>query len=477
MAPGAAAAAARGVGARLGPRVEELARQTATAVRLGDLYRWGQGDVGVRMQFARFLHREIAIRNAQLCKELGVLPFGLAETEGVSEIIRGFSGYVDRIAESSVPETAEDDPQFIEMLSDILEDRVRVVTNLCRGVHEIRDAMGEQQYEGIRSEVDHILDRFFIKRIGLRFLLTHYIEAARNEPGTSGIIHSNVGVGSILRQEAREAVRICKDTYGASPDIIIVGDGQQRSSVEDGMAFGSSVHGNPDLSFDRAFTYVPIHLQFSCGMLLRSACFATAERYVRERKAREAHVGGGGGGSAASTAAPRGASKEDDMPPVQAIFSYGEEEVAIKVSDEGGGIPSSQQHLAWSYFVSAPRGSGAFAEDGPEGWRRSSLFGLSAEGVGLPLARLHARYYGGDLLLKSIEGFGTDVHMFLNRLGHNCERLPHGVRLSPAMRDSSLAEGGSLAELGTLTPFEASFLRQRLAQFRRQRAASSTSPF
>ena len=42
-------------------------------------------------------------------------------------------------------------------------------------------------------------------------------------------------------------------------------------------------------------------------------------------------------------------------------------------------------------------------------------------GLGLPLARLHARYYGGDVVLKSMEGFGTDAYVYLNRLGHGCE--------------------------------------------------------
>lgn len=65
-------------------------------------------------------------------------------------------------------------------------------------------------------------------------------------------------------------------------------------------------------------------------------------------------------------------------------------------------------------------------------------------GVGLPLARLHARYYGGDVVLKSMEGFGTDAYVYLNRLGHGCENLPQGVRLSPAQLDSSITKASGL---------------------------------
>ena len=33
---------------------------------------------------------------------------------------------------------------------------------------------------------------------------------------------------------------------------------------------------------------------------------------------------------------------------------------------------------------------------------------LAGFGLGLPLSRVYARYFGGDVLLKSMEGFGMD---------------------------------------------------------------------
>ncbi|CAN0314005.1 unnamed protein product, partial [Ectocarpus fasciculatus] len=33
---------------------------------------------------------------------------------------------------------------------------------------------------------------------------------------------------------------------------------------------------------------------------------------------------------------------------------------------------------------------------------------LAGFGMGLPLSRVYARYFGGDVLLKSMEGFGMD---------------------------------------------------------------------
>ncbi|CAN0423398.1 unnamed protein product [Discosporangium mesarthrocarpum] len=36
--------------------------------------------------------------------------------------------------------------------------------------------------------------------------------------------------------------------------------------------------------------------------------------------------------------------------------------------------------------------------------------------MGLPLSRLYARYFGGSLKLRPMEGYGTDAYLHLHRL-------------------------------------------------------------
>jgi STE24 endopeptidase len=48
---------------------------------------------------------------------------------------------------------------------------------------------------------------------------------------------------------------------------------------------------------------------------------------------------------------------------------------------------------------------------------------LLAAILGLPLSRLYARYFGGDLNLMSMEGHGTDAFLHLPRLGNRDEPL------------------------------------------------------
>lgn len=42
---------------------------------------------------------------------------------------------------------------------------------------------------------------------------------------------------------------------------------------------------------------------------------------------------------------------------------------------------------------------------------------LAGFGHGLPISRLYARYFGGDMQLVSMNGLGTDAYLYLKRLG------------------------------------------------------------
>jgi len=42
---------------------------------------------------------------------------------------------------------------------------------------------------------------------------------------------------------------------------------------------------------------------------------------------------------------------------------------------------------------------------------------LAGLGYGLPISRNYARYFGGDLVIMSMEGYGTDSFIYLPRLG------------------------------------------------------------
>ena len=96
-----------------------------------------------------------------------------------------------------------------------------------------------------------------------------------------------------------------------------------------------------------------------------------------------------------------------------------------QVSDEGGGVSRSNMSRIWSYlFTTADPG----VQEATVGDGDSSDFDtgspLAGLGYGLPISRAYARYFGGDLNLMSMEGYGTDAFVHCSRLGTHDEPLP-----------------------------------------------------
>ena len=105
--------------------------------------------------------------------------------------------------------------------------------------------------------------------------------------------------------------------------------------------------------------------------------------------------------------------------------------MTIRISDQGGGIPRSEVDLIWTYMHSTFKhpsldtlsGSsmGSMGVAGKMLANPTNTSAIAGFGVGLPLSRLYSRYFGGNLEIKSLEGYGTDAFLHLNRLGEKCE--------------------------------------------------------
>lgn len=119
---------------------------------------------------------------------------------------------------------------------------------------------------------------------------------------------------------------------------------------------------------------------------------------------------------------------DGDFPPIKVVIADGaeNEDVVIKVSDEGGGITRSNMQRIWSYlFTTAdPAIQEGMVGGGPAAPDHGIDSPLAGLGYGLPISRSYCRYFGGDLSIMSMEGYGTDAFVYLTRLGNNREPLP-----------------------------------------------------
>ena len=239
---------------------------------------------------------------------------------------------------------------------------------ICIYNHHPRNRANEQN-------MHEFLDKFYMSRIGIRVLIGQYL-SLRQPPMHNyiGMVCSETSPASVVQQAIDDASYMCERKYGDSPKVV--------------------VHGASDLTF----SYVPTHIHYIMLELLKNSMRATVEWH----------------------------GIDEDYPPIKVIISDGEEneDVVIKVSDEGGGIKRSHMKRIWSYlFTTADPAiqEGMVAFENVDHSIDSPLAGL---GYGLPISRAYARFWGGDLSVMSMEGYGTDVFLHLSRLGDSREPLP-----------------------------------------------------
>lgn len=213
-------------------------------------------------------------------------------------------------------------------------------------------------------------------------------------PGFCGIIQTACKPDEVAHNAAADASSLCSRYTGTAPAVKVVCKTNNTT-----------------------VTYVSSHIHYMLTELLKNSLRAVVDQH---------------------------GANCDALPTVTVVIVRGEEDITIRVSDEGGGIPRSQLSNMFSFLHStappapgAPTGAHAGAQPGQMRATSNNTPVLAGWGVGLPLSRTYARYFGGDLDIKSMDGFGTDAYLHLNILGDGCENLPSKVLNSPAMRDST----------------------------------------
>jgi len=269
------------------------------------------------------------------------------------------------------PEIHEYNKRFTRTLEAIKRRHDPTVTTVAQGVLEWKQSQNTQK---IGIDVQAWLDRFYMSRIGIRFLIGQHVALNTLAPHADyvGIICTRANVHDIVHEAIENARYVCEEHYGMfkGPPVQLI------------------------CPKDLHFAYVPGHLSHICFELLKNSLRAVVERY--------------------------GHDKEDEIPPIKVIVVEGKEDITVKISDEGGGIARSAIPLIWTYMYTTMEGQHI-----DQDFQASDFHApMAGFGYGLPLSRLYARYFGGDLRLIAMDGFGTDVYIHLNRLSSSREPLP-----------------------------------------------------
>ncbi|XP_037077501.1 pyruvate dehydrogenase (acetyl-transferring) kinase, mitochondrial-like [Pollicipes pollicipes] len=327
-----------------------------------------------------FLRREVPVRLANIMREIQLLPDSLLQQPSCRQVA---DWYMQSFNDILVYEAA--DPQGSAVLDDFCETLIKirnrhssVVQTMAEGVIELK---GSTRVDAsTENNIQYFLDRFYMSRISIRMLINQHSllfgHQGEGNPRNVGCIDPYCNVVHVIEDAAANARFLCDRYYQASPELRIAQFNEvfRRNNKDPGAK-------EPPIQL----VYVPSHLYHILFELLKNAMRAVVEHHQ----------------------------EASELPPIELLVVNGDEDLVIKISDRGGGVTRSTSEQLFHYMYStAPKPSPA--DDAPP---------LAGYGYGLPLSRLYARYFQGDLIVNSLEGYGTDAIIYLKALAKDASEV------------------------------------------------------
>ncbi|XP_050717379.1 pyruvate dehydrogenase (acetyl-transferring) kinase, mitochondrial-like isoform X1 [Eriocheir sinensis] len=344
------------------------------------------GENATNSESFMFLKKELPVRLANIMKEFHLLPENLLHMPSVGVVRDLYRQSFTDLLEfegSGVSPNTNILEKFTDALVKIRNRHTDVVMTMAQGVMELKDAHSINA--NTESNIQYFLDRFYMNRISIRMLINQHTMLFGeniNSQNHIGSIDPHCNVVRVIEDAYANARFLCDQYYLASPELIL-----RAHNERDKTTRVIKPAGGPDETHPVTVVYVPSHLYHMLFELFKNAMRAVVEHH----------------GPAA-----------DNFPPVEVLLVMGQEDLTIKLSDQGGGIPRSLMDLLFNYMYSTAPQPAVSGLDTPP---------LAGYGYGLPLSRLYARYFHGDLQVTSYDGYGTDATIYLKALSSEANEL------------------------------------------------------
>lgn len=367
-------------------KMEFYSKFTPSSVSLSHFLDHGSDGKGVENSFL-FLRREIPVRLANIMMELELLPQELLAQPACIDILGQYSQSFSSILQfENSSNDSKAHKEFNKLLTDIRHRHQDTVPRMAEALHNLRDSgnLHVNCKDRLNQAIQYFLDRLYMSRISIHLLISQHKalycpeESKTTTMGSTGTIDPQCDAVKVAEMAFESATFICEQMYMDAPKLNI-----KWSDVTDEEK--TSVN----------FVYIPSHLYHIFFEVFKNSMRATMEFHENS----------------------------DSIPEVDVHVIKSAKDISIKVSDQGGGISRSVSDNIFLYlYTSASR---VKLDGGDMGGTTSTSTPMHGLGYGLPLSRLYARYFGGDIKVASCDGYGTDTYIYLKTLESDArENLP-----------------------------------------------------
>ncbi|KAI9343041.1 branched-chain alpha-ketoacid dehydrogenase [Zopfochytrium polystomum] len=369
---------------------------------------------------ANYVREELAVRLAHRIQDFHQLPFIVGTNPHFKRLIELYGVAFDTFR--NVPEitSLEANREFCKLVQMMLTTHLVVIPQLAMGIAETAHQMDPRA-------ADKFMNEMLRSRIGRRVLAEQHL-ALSNRFDRDFSLPGVATLGGNRDRSDSSSIGIvdtqCHAQRVASRCGVLSSNWFRSSFSFDNLNIPPPPNIIIDGDVDTTFTYIPDHIEYILFELLKNSMQFSFKRHTPElyeaavRKAEERDLA-----DQFSTPTTGPADQLDGftdqtvndrpvLPTIRITVGSGPSEVTFRVSDQGGGIPKEIQDSIWSYSSPAKR---AFLNFN----RMPELAAVVNErvpptlnlGLGLPMSRVYANYWGGTLHVHSMNGYGTDAYV------------------------------------------------------------------
>jgi len=334
-----------------------------------------------------FLKKEIPTRLANMIMELKLLPEDLRKQRECEQILNDYiTSFRELLVYEKEKGSDKDLENFTESLNMIRRRHLDTVPTMAQAVFKLNTI---NTSEGVTDTVQYFLDRLYTNRISIHMLVSHYNALLGDTKTLTGM------VGTIDQQ--CDILGVCEDAYNAAA---VMCDQEYFDHPELKATAMDTSDENTETQENVTATYVPSHLHHILFEIFKNSMRATCEFSESQELS--------------------------SLPHIRVRIFKTKNDITIKISDRGGGISRAASGKIFNYMYSTAPQVAMPADGGSFGaGLASEQLPMHGLGYGLPLSRLYARYFKGDIQIASVHGYGTNVYVYLQRLSHMAqENLP-----------------------------------------------------
>jgi len=340
----------------------------------------------------KFITNEIPIRLANMIMELKLMPNALSVQPQFQEILLQYiQSFKDLLVFATATFNPDTNKKFVVHLKEIRLRHYDTVPSMAAAIQGMMtdDVEGKMNQENIQF----FLDRLYTNRISIHLLISIY-EAVKksHEKGCTDrsrlfdTIDPQCDIISVARDAYDDAAFMCDREFQEHPELEIEGRdiSKPNKTVE-----------------EVRMSYLPKHLRHIFFEIFKNAMRASMEESKKKKLL--------------------------EPSPVKCLVTKSEGDISIRVSDLGGGISREvvDKVLLYNFSTAEEVAKDKNCPMPGSGTSVSHAHPMHGLGYGLPLSRVYARYFKGDLNIISMHGLGSDVYIYLKAISDDAkECLP-----------------------------------------------------